>query len=235
MERAIHSLPHKRLTASLRANYHARVEEWMANTREADVPQLPQRPLSMGDLETMPYKFYRTRSPTRGGGAHSASGAHSDRSGGGGTKNGAFIMRTSVLRNNGDGSNMYTAPVPDGDHMQMSPSRWQSEQQRLAAYEKSDERSLLTGAGVYVDPLAYSYRLRAKQNEVGGPFVYSARAERLRVSEEITDRDIGGAAFPYEQPKLYPEFREENKDKWRVSACVCGDVREHASMRYSMR
>ena len=176
LDRAVRSDRHKRLTDALTSNYHARVEEWMERTMVADVPVLPPKPLSKGDIDVAPYRFYRTQ-PV------------SDRD--------------------------QVAALPD--HVQMSPRKFQTERERLDEYLSSEAHQLATGNAPYSDPLPYEFRQRHKSKELTArPFVFKAGTERERISDAISDRDIGGRAFPYEEQKLYPEFRTEDKHKWRA-------------------
>lgn len=166
----------------------------MSSTLAADVPPLPPKPLSMADLATQPYKFYRTRSPPRG---------HA----------GSQSARTRKSRGTWD-STADEDTMPQ--HVQMSPLKWQSEKDRLAEYERSDAHLHLVGKEPYEDPQTYIFRRRDRAAEVAGPFVYRPQNERARIEEAITARDVGGRAFPWEEPKLYPDFRTEDQSKWRV-------------------
>jgi hypothetical protein len=190
LDRAIHSEAHKRHTAQLTAQYHARVEEWMERTLAAPVPPLHPKPLSQAAIDAAPQQFYRAPSleaSFRGPGSFGRGGGGADE----------------------DGSSY----LPD--HVQMSPRRYQTEAERLAAYEASDAHRQRVGHDPYHDPMPYEYRTRQKHAEMGGNFVFRPQNERARISEAISARDVVGTrAFPYEESKQHPLFRTEQKDKW---------------------
>jgi hypothetical protein len=194
IERAIRGPGHRALTEALSSSHRARVDEWMSTTLAADVPPLQPKPLHIGDLCTQPYKFYRarSRSPRRNGttGSSSARGT----------------WDTAMFDNDGG--------LPD--HLQMSATKFETEKDRLARYEASSDHAHLTGKEPYSDPLSYSFRSRDTSREVAGPFVYRATRERERVNDAITDRDIGGKAFPWEPPSLYPSYRNEQRSRWKA-------------------
>ena len=191
LDRAIHSEHHKRRTERLNAQYHARVEEWMETAvMTAEVPQLFPKPMSKADIDAAPYKFYRSKTPL------SSRGKSGRRS-----STGALTPSAAALP----------------DHVQMSPARFQTEKERLARYLASEAHASLTGHAPYAEPHMYPYRARHKHREISAkPFVYKPQSERQRIQEAITARDVGGRAFPYEEQKLYPQFRSENKEKWQA-------------------
>jgi len=188
LDRAIHSEAHKRQTAHLSAQYHARVEEWMERTLAAPVPPLLPKPISQAAIDAAPSQFYRAPNLD------------------------ATFRGPGSLGRGGEGG--YGAPALP-EHVQMSPRRYQTEAERLAAYEASAAHLQRVGHDPYADPLPYEYRRRAKGAELSGPFVYRPQSERARVEEALTARNLGGSTGPFEEAKQHPLYRTEQRDKWQ--------------------
>ena len=218
LDHAIRSEDHRHRTAVMAGAHRQRVEDWMRETLHQEVPELPEKPLTLADLHTQPYKFYRT---TR----HPLTHRRSSHDGSQSARGTQFLHATSASVPMDGSMSARTTRREAGversnfdlpDHIQMSPRKYTTERERLAAYMSSTEREMLVNKEPYTDPLWNTLRNRNRTAEIAGEFRFKPINERERIQEAITSRNVGARAFPWEETKLYPVFREEKKDRWKA-------------------